>query len=221
VLTEEVSMRSFLVLLTIFVSNVFAFRSNILTRQKVSSQFLKMSEEGVPPAAPSTSTSLIPIELETIETASSITGGIFGIIVGGPIFGLILAAIAKYVAKKENESGEALRGIGKTVIESYNFLLKLNGKYDITGKAASTLASATATISSDNEALESVKSTYVSTVSKVGELNTEYDLLNKGKQFVAVAGTLTDSTLEKIEELNTKVICLMVHLIIFRSYIFI
>ena len=49
---------------------------------------------------------------------------------------IILAALTNYVVKKENDSGEALRGLGKTVVESYNFLTKINAKYDISDKVS-------------------------------------------------------------------------------------
>ena len=163
---------------------------------------LRMSET----EAPKASTSLIPVDIENIGTAAGITGGILGFVLAGPIAGLILAAIAKYVTKKENESGEALRGVGKTVIESYNFLLKLNGKYDLTSKASETIVKAVSSLPVETDGLEKVKETVSSTVSKVQELNKEYDLVSKGKQALVVAATLSDSALEKVEELNAKVI---------------
>ena len=76
-----------------------SFRVSV-SRNKISSvnRFapIKMMAEDKP------SYSMIPVEMETIETASAIVGGVFGVILAGPIGGLIVAAIAKYVSKKEN-----------------------------------------------------------------------------------------------------------------------
>ena len=48
---------------------------------------------------------LVPVTKVNTENASAITGGILGIILGGPIFRMLLAAISNYVAKKDNEAG--------------------------------------------------------------------------------------------------------------------
>lgn len=62
-----------------------------------------------------------------MQSAAAVTGGILGLVLFGPVGALVLAAITNFVSKKDDEAGEALRGLGKTVVESYNFLTKLNG----------------------------------------------------------------------------------------------
>jgi len=199
-------MRSFILFAALCViSSVSGFRLSFRRPQFsiLSRTVVRMSEE---PKA-ETSTSLIPIDLENIETASSITGGILGLILAGPVGGLIFAAIAKYVTKKENDAGEALRGLGKTIIESYNFITKLNGKYDISGKVTSAASSVVSKVEvQDSETLDTVKKTFESTISKAKELNEEFDIVNQGKKLLVAAGTLSDAALEKVEELNSKVI---------------
>ena len=103
------------------------------------------------------------------------------------------------------DAGIALRGFGKAVIESWNFLATLNEKYDLTGKAAETIKSTVNKAAAENESFDQVTKTLDSTVSKVSEINKEFDLLTKAKQALVAAGTLTDAALEKIEELNAKV----------------
>ena len=49
------------------------------------------------------------MDKENIENAAAVTGGILGLVLSGPVGGLILAALTNYVVKKENDSGEALR----------------------------------------------------------------------------------------------------------------
>eukprot|EP01041_Mallomonas_annulata_P013995 gene13995-29789_t len=165
-----------------------------------STGIMKMSEEKSTPE-----TSMVPVDLDNIGTAAGVFGGVLGLILAGPFGGIALAAVAKYVSKKENESGEALRGLGKTIIESYNFLLKINGKYNLTDKATEVVSGAVSSVGvSDSEALETVKKTYSTTTEKVKELNSEYDLVSKGKELVTAAATLSDAALEKVEELNAQ-----------------
>lgn len=154
---------------------------------------LRMSDAPTPEPS-----SIIPVDKENVENAAAFTGGILGFVLAGPVGGIILAALTNYVSKKENESGEALRGIGKTVVESVNFLRKLNGKYQVTDKVAETVSKAVDT--GDNEVIGTVKTAS----SKVKELNDEYDLVGKGKDVIGVAKTLSEAALEKIEELNSK-----------------
>ena len=150
-------------------------------------------------------TEIVPLEKQNIENAAAVTGGILGLVLVGPIGALVLAAITNYVVKKENDSGEALRGLGKTVIESYNFLNKLNSKYNLTGKTAETLSKSLSSVETDSETLDTVKKTVTTTVTKIDELNKEYDFVTKGKQVASAAAVLSDTAIEKLEELNAKV----------------
>lgn len=89
----------------------------------------------------SKSTDLVPVDKVNIENSAAVTGGLVGFFIGGPVIGVILAAITNYVAKKEDEdlAAEAVRGVGKTVIESVNFLTKFNNKYKVVEKAAAAI----------------------------------------------------------------------------------
>jgi hypothetical protein len=180
---------------------------------------LRMSEEPVKTEAPKTE--LVPVDKVNIENAAAVTGGILGFVLGGPVLAAILAAITNYVAKKEGESGEAIRGVGKTVVESFNFLTKLNSKYNITGKVADTVGSAVSSIETDSEVFDTVKKTYATTVTKISEIDKEYDLASKGKEVLIAAGTLSDAALDKLTELNAKVkfIC-TIYIFLFSMLIF-
>lgn len=154
---------------------------------------------------PSAQTSIVPVDKENIENAAAFTGGILGFVLGGPVVGIVLAAVTNYVSKKDNESGEAIRGLGKTVVESYNFLSKLNDKYKVVDTVTETVSDVVDKNAADIEALGTVKSTISSTTTKVAEITKEYDLLTKGKDALIAARNLSDAALEKVEELNAKV----------------
>jgi hypothetical protein len=50
----------------------------------------------------------------------------------GPVVGVALGLLASYLARSsENEVGEVARGVGKTALEVYNYLIKLNDKYKV------------------------------------------------------------------------------------------
>ncbi len=119
-------MQIFAVLCLLYVTSVQGFLASSNAHRQVLGRNIilrrPMSEEG-------SKFELVPLEKTNIENSVAVTGGILGFVLGGPVIGLILAAVTSYVAKKDNDSGEALRGIGKTVIESYNFINKLNSKF--------------------------------------------------------------------------------------------
>ena len=151
-------------------------------------------------------TDLVPLEKTNIQNAAAVTGGIVGFALGGPIIGLILAALSNYVSKKEDSDyGVALRGFGKTVIESYNFLTTLNDKYDATGAASTRLDKFLTSAEIESEGFSKFTKSVDSIGTKVKEINSEFDLVGRGKQIVIAASTLSDAALEKLEELNAKV----------------
>jgi len=152
---------------------------------------LRMAEEYNP----------VPTDSENVKNAASVTGGILGFIIGGPVLGAVFAAGTNYLVKQETDAGEAFRGVGKSVVEAYNFLNKVNIKYKVTDQVGASVSEITSSIKTeDNEAVESVKKA----VSKVDEINKEYDLVNKGKVALSTAATLSDTAIEKVVELNNK-----------------
>lgn len=191
-----------ILLLVAFVSVASGFRvapTRFATRFSRSAPRL-FSEE------PSKNTDLVPLDKVNIENAAAVTGGILGFALGGPVIALILAAVSNYVSKKDSDAGTALRGFGKTVIESFNFLTTLNKKYDVTGAVSSTVSKAVTSAEGESEGFEKVSKTVNSTFSKIKEINAEFDIVGKGKQAAIAAAALSDAALEKVEELNAKVI---------------
>ena len=148
---------------------------------------------------------LIPLEKKNVENASAVTTGFLGFVIVGPVGAIILAAIANYAAKKDSDLGVALQGIGKTVIESVNYLKKLNSKYELTDKAADSVSKAVSSISeTDSEVMSTIKTTVGTVVEKVQQLDKEYDLVSKGSMALDAASNLSDIALEKVDELNKK-----------------
>lgn len=149
---------------------------------------------------------IVPVDKTNSVNAVAVTSAFLGYVLGGPLLAAILAAITNYVAKKEDDiPAEALRGVGKSVVESYNFLNKLNAKYSLTDKLGETVNKAVSSIDSESDTLSKVKETYASTAEKVSELNNEFDIVGTGKKVVIAAATVTDATIDKVVEWNGKV----------------
>ena len=71
------------------------------------------------------------------------------------------------VQKEDTLTAEALGGVGKTVINSYNFLNKLNEKYSVTGKVADYLDSSLGEV----EIVAKGKDAYITATTKLSELD--------------------------------------------------
>ncbi len=151
-----------------------------------------------PVATPKKPTELAPVNEETISNAAGVSSAVFGFLFGGPLFAVLFGTVGVYVSKKDNEVGEGFRGVGKAIVETYNYITKLDNKYDVTGKASSSIKNALD--SSDSEAVDGLKSA----ISKVGEINEEYDIVGKATSAAGAATTLSEAAYEKVEELNAK-----------------
>jgi hypothetical protein len=194
----------FFITLLVTVTNGFRVSPAIrLTVRSNSVQLFSSTEE--PPKEPSKRTDLVPLEKANIESAAALTGGVLGFAVGGPVIGLILAAISNYVSKKDSDAGTALRGFGTSAIESYNFVRTLNGKYDVSGAVSSQVNKLVISGEGESEGFKKVTKTWNDITLKISEISEEFDILGKSKQIVTAAGDLTDAALEKVEELNGQV----------------
>ena len=159
----------------------------------------KRTEAAPAPASPAkTPTDLAPVNEETISNAAGVSSAVFGFLLGGPLFSLIFGTVGVYVSKKDNEVAEGLRGIGKAIVETYNYVTKINNKYDVTGKISSSVENALD--SSDSDAAKSFKGAFA----KVDEINKEYDITGKATSAISATTTLSEAAYEKVEELNEK-----------------
>lgn len=87
-------MRAILaVLLFAVCSNAFRFHSMKFAKSAVTSiATLRMAEEE--------STGIVPVDKVNVESAGSVTGGILGFVLGGPVLAALFAAVTNYVIKK-------------------------------------------------------------------------------------------------------------------------
>ena len=106
----------------------------------------------------------------------------------------------------QTQVGEVVRGVGKVSLDVYNFLLKINGKYDLTDKAGAQLKDQLNKLKagSSGETIAKVEDALGKATSKFAELDKEYDLVEKGKQALGYAGDLSAKAIDKGIELNAE-----------------
>ena len=106
----------------------------------------------------------------------------------------------------QTQVGEVVRGVGKVSLDVYNFLLKINGKYDLTDKAGAQLKDQLNKLKagSSGETIAKVEDALSKATSKFNELDKEYDLVEKGKQALGYAGDLSAKAIDKGLELNAE-----------------
>jgi hypothetical protein len=159
-----------------------------------------------PPASAVTSSALVPIKEETVEFTAGILGGVAGFALGGPVLAAIAAAAANYVSKSEGDVGEVVSAVSKSSIEVWNYLAKLDTKYEILNKAKDSLEDALDKLKSqdtvDPDAVKKVETALSSTKSKITEINDEYDLVGAGVTALGVVGDLVEKAVKKAQELN-------------------
>jgi len=167
---------------------------------------LRLSEEAATKSEPDVAGKLVPIKEETVEFTAGILGGAVGFIVGGPVLGAIGAAIANYASKSEQEIGTIMQSVSRSSIEIFNYLTKLDAKYEILTKAQSSLQSALdklkAEAGDNKEQIAKVESALEATTSKIKEINDEYDLVGTGVTALGVIGDLVEKAIVKAGELN-------------------
>merc|ERR1719382_329509 len=86
-------------------------------------------------------TAIVPINEETVEFTAGILGGVVGFSLGGPVLGAIGAAAANYASKTDAEVSEVLSAVSKSSIEVWNYLTKLDQKYEVLNNAKNQLES--------------------------------------------------------------------------------
>merc|ERR1712216_792665 len=103
----------------------------------------------------------------------------------------LTAAAGNYAANQES-------GVGKVSLDVYNFLLKINGKYDLTDKAGAQLKDQLNKLKagSSGETIAKVEDALGKATSKFAELDKEYDLVEKGKQALGYAGDLSAKAID-------------------------
>ena len=118
------------------------------------------------------STALVPVNDENIKASSAVTAAGAGLVLGGPVLAVVTAALGNYATTTESEVGEVVRGVGKVSLDVYNFLLKLNGKYDLSDKASAAVKEQLEKLKAgeSGETMTKVEDAVTTVTSKVGEL---------------------------------------------------
>ena len=70
-------------------------------------------------------------EATEIRSAAAAAGGLLGFVLGGPIGGIASAAVANYVAVKDNEGGDVVRRIGRALLGTSSFLGDIDRRYNV------------------------------------------------------------------------------------------
>merc|ERR1719460_3584922 len=162
------------------------------------------SARSVPLQMSESSTALVPVNDENIKASSAVTAAGAGLVLGGPVLAVVTAALGNYATTTESEVGEVVRGVGKVSLDVYNFLLKLNGKYDVSDKAGDAIKEQLEKLKATESVatLGKVESALETATSKFAELDKEYDLVEKSKQALGYAGDLSVKAIDKGLELN-------------------
>ena len=155
---------------------------------------------------------LVAINDSTVEFTAGLAGGLAGLVIGGPVVGLIAAAATNYVSRTKEESGEAaviINAVSTKSIEVYNYLAKVDAKYQVLDNAKSKLESALADLKKSDSMSAETQSTIAKveealekTTSRIAELNEEYDLVGAGVLALGVIGDIVQKTVKKASELN-------------------
>jgi len=149
---------------------------------------------------------LVTVKQETIEFTAGIIGGAVGLVLGGPVIGAAAAAGFNYVSKNDAEAGEILTAVSKSSIEVYNYLVKLDSKYEVLTSTQKSLESALEKVKSNDsvqpETIEKVEAALASTTAKLNEINEEYDLIGTGVTALGIVGDLVEKAVTKASELN-------------------
>jgi hypothetical protein len=192
------------------VGSASAFAPSPLNRAAPRSA-LYMSDEAAPaapeaPPAPVKTTAIVPVNEETVEFTAGLLGGVVGFAVGGPVLGAIGAAAANYASKTDAEVGEILSAVSKSSIEIFNYMSKLDSKYEVLDGAKTQLETALAKVKSSEsanpETIEKIEAALSKTNSKIKEINDEYDLVGTGMTALGVVGDLVEKAIIKAGELN-------------------
>lgn len=149
----------------------------------------------------------IPIEPQNIQNAAALASGILGLVYGGPVTAITLAGASKFAAKQneENDLGNAVRGVGRTLLEAYNFMNRVNTKYGITNTISESFELTVNAIAEEAPVVDTIKKSCISAMENLDKVNRDYGIVEKGTQVIVGAADLSEIAIEKSFELNEKV----------------
>jgi len=149
---------------------------------------------------------LVVMNEAAVEFTAGVIGGVAGFAVAGPIGAVAVATVANYMSRQDGDLSVVVQSISKSAIEMYNYLLKLENKYDILYNTKISLEDALDKLKesegANGEAIDKVEKAIAKTVSRMAEISDEYDLWGEATGALSVVGDLVEKTVTKIGILN-------------------
>ena len=149
---------------------------------------------------------LVVMNEASVEFTAGVIGGVAGFAVAGPLGAVAVATVANYLSRREDDISTVVQSVAKAAIEIYNYLLKLESKYDILYQTKVSLEDALdklkETEGTNGEAIDKIEKALANTVSRMSEISDEYDLWGEATGALGVVGDLVEKTVTKISILN-------------------
>lgn len=155
---------------------------------------------------------LVPINESTIEFTSGMVGGVAGFALAGPVGSVFGASVFNFLSRQvEGDLTEAISNTAKKSIDLYNYMAKLDTKYQILARSKKSLSSSIHKIKSSKnispEALEAAKKMELKlaqVAKKIDDINGEYDLSNNFILALDKFGDIVERTVTKSVEFEKK-----------------
>lgn len=158
-------------------------------------------------AEPEQPGALVKIDEETTATAASLVGGVAGVLVGGPVLGVLGFVGAAFLARQgeDNDAATALKGIGSSVLEVVNFIGGVDKKYEVTGRVGSALDEQVTKVKGQSpqaaELIDGVSNAVASVDKDVGIGSTLGNIVTGGS---SLASQAVDKAVETADTVNEK-----------------
>mmetsp|Transcript_57893 Transcript_57893/g.69042 ORF Transcript_57893/g.69042 Transcript_57893/m.69042 type:complete len:207 (-) Transcript_57893:158-778(-) len=154
------------------------------------------------------SLSIVPADQRNVELTASLLGGTLGLAIGGPVMAMILAFTSNYVSRGDAPLGEIVQNFSRTTIEMYNFLAKLDAKFNLLQKSHDSLNNVYQKVlkvdGADSERAHRLKKMMGEISEKMESVNEEYDIVGAGFVALTFLGDVVEIAVDKIGEMNDK-----------------
>ena len=163
---------------------------------------------------------IVPINESTVQFTAGALGGAAGLIVGGPILGIITASVFNYLSRKEEDKSAAAAAssaastspkkivdtASQTALLAYNYVAQFEKKNKIVDSIFKFLERMTDKAKEADtpagEALVTLETTLGGIANKVEELNDDYDIVGGVGTVLDSIGDLVEISVDKVVELN-------------------
>lgn len=155
----------------------------------------------------SPSLALVAVNEASVEFTAGIVGGALGFAIGGPVLGAAGAAAANFLSKQDDgEINEIIQTVAKSTIEIYNYIAKMDAKYEVLESSKKTLQAGVDKIKGQNgvdpETIAKAEDAISKANGKLGQLSKEYDFINVAGVGFGVVGDIVEKGIKKGIEFN-------------------